>query len=219
MTRDILQCKGFEMAKSTVVHIVYGSCAVLIIKKCPAWNFPNTTDVLINSTKKKSTVAHRHLNLSLVQVPHVKGSALKFKHVLDYPGYKAQGSSPFSQRYSTMLTWRLIFRQVEKFLHLNTRLIFTRLQLIGNQHWKVGYKPQDLGSRLLHRAARRTLEKEGCISSCGKPGSSTLPTNMTNVVIVKEGWLHKRGTNSSTRSFLKNSSQTPLSRTSGVADK
>lgn len=129
------------------------------------------------------------------------------KVVLDYPGYKAQGSSPFSQRYSTMLTWRLIFRQVEKFLHLNTRLIFTRLQLIGNQHWKVGYKPQDLGSRLLHRAARRTLEKEGCISSCGKPGSSTLPTNMTNVVIVKEGWLHKRGTNSSTRSFLKNSSQ------------
>lgn len=72
-------------------------------------------------------------------------------------------------------------------------LIFTFLQLIGNHHWEGGYKPQDPISRLLHRAGQRKLGKQSCVSPCGKPGSSILPTNMTNVVIVKEGWLHKRG--------------------------
>lgn len=141
----------------------------------------------------KTTALHRYLNLAVLQVPHVKRTTLWFQHILCWLGHKTLRFSWFHRLSSAVLTRGLIFRQVEKISHLNMGLIFTHLQLIGNHHWEGSCKPRDLVSRLLHRAEWRKLGKQSCVSPCGKPGSSTLPTNMTNVVIVKEGWLHKRG--------------------------
>lgn len=135
----------------------------------------------------KLTASHSYLNLEMLQVPLVKTTPLLLQHVLLWLVHKTRVSSQLRLFRSSLLTLGLKFRQS---FHLSLGLIFTFPQLIGYHHWEGGPKPQDPICRLLHRAEWR---KQSSVSPSGKPGSSILPTNMTNVVIVKEGWLHKRG--------------------------